>query len=267
MAENYIEYLGGKLENIFPLYDMYIVAKSNVLDRIVLDYIFNLDNDDMFRELVDYELTPLAKEQKCKTEFLNHIKQEKRKRKERIKKQQEEERKKYFSEVQKLHPYYGKPLSKNVIRDILIENFIDISYNQVTRKIELSKSDLLSPYPRENQLSVLPTILYDICKENEVTGLSTGLKMITNYLNNLALENRYNPILNMLKKYKNDNESYLQQIYNILNLTDDLQKELLRKWLIQCVALAHNTTENPVQAEGVLVLQGLQAKGKTSFFP
>ena len=83
LAENYIEYLGGKLENIFPLYDMYIVAKSNVLDRIVLNYIFNLDNDDMFRELVDYELTPLAKEQKCKTEFLNHIKQEKRKRKER----------------------------------------------------------------------------------------------------------------------------------------------------------------------------------------
>lgn len=81
LAENYIEYLGGKLENIFPLYDMYIVAKSNVLDRIVLDYIFNLDNDDMFRELVDYELTPLAKEQKCKTEFLNHT--SKRKGKER----------------------------------------------------------------------------------------------------------------------------------------------------------------------------------------
>lgn len=92
--------------------------------------------------------------------------------------------------------------------------------------------------------------------------------MITNYLNNLALENRYNPILNMLKKYKNDNESYLQQIYNILNLTDDLQKEFIKKsGLYQCVALAHNTTENPVQAEGVLVLQGLQAKGKTSFFP
>jgi len=266
LAENYIEYLGGELKNIFPLYDMYIVAKSNVLDRKILDFIFSLDNDDMLRDLIDYELTPLAKEQKCKTEFLNLIKRTKKRRKERIKKQQEEDRKKYFSEVQKLHPYYGKPLSEKVIRDILIENYIDISYNQATRKIELSKSDLLSPYPRENQLSVLPTILYDICKENEVTGLSTGLKMITNYLNNLALENRYNPILDMLERYENDNESYLQQIYNILNLTDDLQKELLRKWLIQCVALAHNTTDNPVQAEGVLVLQGLQAKGKTSFF-
>ena len=266
LAENYIEYLGGELKNIFPLYDMYIVAKSNVLDRIVLDYIFNLDNDDMFRELVDYELTPLAKEQKCKTEFLNLIKRTKKRRKERIKKQQEEDRKKYFSEVQKLHPYYGKPLSEKVIRDILLENLIDIRYNQATREIELSKSNLLSPYPKENQLTVLPSKLYDICKENEVTGLSAGLKMINNYLNNLALANRYNPILDMLKKYRNDNESYLQQIYNILNLTDDLQKELLRKWLIQCVALAHNTTDNPVQAEGVLVLQGLQAKGKTSFF-
>lgn len=269
LVNNYLTYLGGYIENndkILPLFDMYIVAKSNVLDKKVLDYLFNLDNDNMLSELVDYELTPLAKEQKCKTEFLNLVRRMKKRRKERIKKQQEEDRKKYFSEVQKLHPYYGKPLSKNVIRDILIENYIDISYNQATRKIELSKSDLLSPYPRENQLSVLPTILYDICKENEVTGLSAGLKMITNYLNNLALENRYNPILDMLERYENDNESYLQQIYNILNLTDDLQKELLRKWLIQCVALAHNTTENPVQAEGVLVLQGLQAKGKTSFF-
>lgn len=266
LAENYIEYLGGKLENIFPLYDMYIVAESNVLDRKILNFVFNLDNDDMLRDLVDYELTPLAKEQKCKTEFLNLIKRTKKRRKERIKKQQEEDRKKYLSEVQKLHPYYGKPLSEKAIRDILLENLIDIRYNQATREIELSKSNLLSPYPKENQLSVLPSKLYDICKENEVTGLSAGLKMITNYLNNLALANRYNPILDMLKKYRNDNESYLQQIYNILNLTDDLQKELLRKWLIQCVALAHNTTDNPVQAEGVLVLQGLQAKGKTSFF-
>ena len=79
LINNYLTYLGGYIGNndkILPLFDMYIIAKSNVLDKKVLDYLFNLDNDNMLSELVDYELTPLAKEQKCKTEFLNLVKRE-----------------------------------------------------------------------------------------------------------------------------------------------------------------------------------------------
>lgn len=40
----------------------------------------------------------------------------------------------------------------------------------------------------------------------------------------------------------------------------------MRKWLIQCVALAHNTGRCQEAAEGVLVIQGPQGIGKTTLF-
>ena len=70
----------------------------------------------------------------------------------------------------------------------------------------------------------------------------------------------------MLKANQNDDASHLETIFEILRLTDDFDKMLVKKWLIQTVAFAFATLDNPVSAEGVLVLQGEQGKGKTSFF-
>ena len=58
----------------------------------------------------------------------------------------------------------------------------------------------------------------------------------------------------------------MNDIFDILNLKNELYKVLVRKWAIQTIALLFNSDNHSVSAEGVLVLQGKQGIGKTQFF-
>lgn len=268
LLKDYAGYFSQDETKIADLLDTYITAKENPIDKKVFNFLFSLDNESHINDLANYEFLPLAIEQKKKTDFNRIFKGELKKWKEKIKQQEKENRELYFRQAKENHSYYGEKVSEQVIETILIENNVDVKLNLATHKVEINDmyGELLSEYSRENWLNTLPIVLFDICKENEVTGLSQGTKIITSYLNSIADKNRYNPILDMLKKYRNDNEENLQRLSDILNLKEELHKTFFKKWLIQTVALAHNTLQNPVQAEGVLVLQGSQAKGKTSFF-
>lgn len=263
---DYKGYFSQDETKMLDLLDIYITAKENSIDKKVFNFLFSLDNESHINDLANYEFLPLAIEQKKKTDFNRLFKGELKKRKEIIKQQEKENRELYFRQAKQNHSYYGESVSEQVIEEILLEHNVDVKLNLATHKVEIYGNWLLSAYSKENWLNTLPIVLFDICKENEVTGLSQGTRIITSYLNSIADKNRYNPILDMLKQYRNDREKNLQRLYDILNLKEELHKVFFKKWLIQTVALAHNTLQNPVQAEGVLVLQGSQAKGKTSFF-
>lgn len=78
---------------------------------------------------------------------------------------------------------------------------------------------------------------------------------------------RYNPVSLILDSVPyDDSKDYLAELYDILAIpvADELSKILIKKWLIQCVALSQNTLTNAVGADGMLVLQGRQGIGKTS---
>lgn len=78
---------------------------------------------------------------------------------------------------------------------------------------------------------------------------------------------KVNPVAEWLDDLSWDGNDRLPEVYAILGIqNDNLSKNLTRKWLMQCVALAENTTENAQGADGVLTLLGRQGIGKTSFF-
>jgi len=90
---------------------------------------------------------------------------------------------------------------------------------------------------------------------------------VTDYLANLADEGRFNPVLDMLHGTAWDGVTRLPVLLRLLGLGEgSLHAALVRKWLIQTVALAHNETGRTQAAEGVLTMQGGQGIGKTMLF-
>ena len=83
----------------------------------------------------------------------------------------------------------------------------------------------------------------------------------------VAGRHRYNPVKDMLASVAWDGRDRVQDIFDILGIHSDdkLSQTLVWKWLCQCVALAENEHSSAFGADGMLVLQGPQGIGKTSF--
>ena len=247
---------------------VYILASENILGETVVHYLRSLEDTDIMKQLVNSVFLPLAVSQKEKTDFKAVIQEEVAKRNKRLK-MLEKEYKRLEREalLKEKPPYFGKPFSQEVVELILNENSIMIRLNMLTKKLEFSghgANQLFLKYSRENITETFPDIIKDICTENEVSDCYRSY--IESYLFNIADANRYHPVQEMLKANQNNDASHLETIYEILRLTNAFDKMLVKKWLIQTVAFAFATLDNPVSAEGVLVLQGEQGKGKTSFF-
>lgn len=258
-------------QNVFSVFlQVYCIASENVCDKTVINFLKDIDDLSVAEELAENEFLELASRQKKITVFKSKIKALLKARKaqqksaERIRKAEQQQI------LRENHPpYYQTKITQNTVEQILSENSINVRLNLVTKKIEVhgfGADKLFAQYSKDNILVTLPTMILDICKSNEVSGISTGVKIINTYLFNIADANRYNPIHHMLEDYKNNSPEHLDNIYKILGLDDEFDRTLVKKWLIQTVALAFNSYENPISTEGVLILQGAQAVGKTTFF-
>ncbi len=91
-------------------------------------------------------------------------------------------------------------------------------------------------------------------------------KTVYDILYLIASENHYHPVLELLDQNEWDNQYRFEDICNILGIDNDFYKTLFKKWAIQTIALLYSSKNNPVSAQGVLVLQGAQGLGKTEFF-
>ena len=135
--------------------------------------------------------------------------------------------------------------------------------NLITGKLEIV--NMPAAYSEESAANILPVLLWDLMKPFQIKGAS--ITAIQKGLAALADENRYNPVLDMLQGTTWDGESRFPVLLGILGIdSGGFYALLVRKWLIQCVALVHNTYRHQEAAEGVLVLQGPQGIGKTTFF-
>lgn len=144
----------------------------------------------------------------------------------------------------------------------IMENLgYSIRHNQITNDCEIKG---LADY-EENAYELLPILLYDIIKDQYKYASKSN---IVDYLYVITQDNRYNPVLDLIKAKKWDGEKRFPDIYKALCIDekDELSKTLIRKWFMQGAALLENKSIKPFGADGVLVLIGPQGVGKTSFF-
>jgi len=153
-------------------------------------------------------------------------------------------------------------LTLEATRQALDDLGISVRYNQLLKITEVT--GLPEVYSKENAANVLPAYLMDYLRSCKYKGVSR--QTIDDYLVCISDWNRYNPVKEYLLKDTWDKISRFPEVYRILGVTSPKYKTYIRKWFIQCIALALNDEQNPVGADGILVLQGEQGLAKTSFF-
>lgn len=147
-------------------------------------------------------------------------------------------------------------------REFLKAFGIKIRYNEMSHDYEIATQFLV--INGENCFELLVTLLEDtIAKLAYKRGRKT---IICDFLNFIANENCYHPVVDLLKKEPWDCTDRLPELYQMMDLSDELHMTLVRKWLLQTIAILFNTKEKPISTQGILVLQGGQGIGKTEFF-
>lgn len=157
----------------------------------------------------------------------------------------------------------GSVLSESIMQLALKAFGIQIRRNLITGKAEIT--GMPATYSTEEAVNTLPTVLADRLRAVGIKGVNRT--SITDFLTNISDKNRYNPVLDMLDGTVWDGESRFSDLLRILGVSPaSLYAVLVRKWLIQSVAVAHNGPGRVQALEGVLTLQGGQGLGKTWFF-
>lgn len=153
-------------------------------------------------------------------------------------------------------------LDPETLEDYMELRGIRIYYNVVSKRM------MIDGLPCENREFLddnLPTMLF-----SELQGHFRGctLELITGYLNIIMSRHTINPIVERLTFETPDGTDHIAKVYDILGLGegDELSRTLVKKWLMQCIAMQRNSIDEPFGADGVLCLTGPQGIGKTSFF-
>lgn len=157
----------------------------------------------------------------------------------------------------RIKPY----LTEETLDEYLASNGITVRLNVITHEVEVG--GVGGCYNPESTRNDLPVILYDELKQR----FRCDKQTLCDLLNLIAGRNRYNPVLELIDLCEWDGEDYLGQLVEILGIREDdtLSQTLLYKWAVQCYQLLHNQIGLNVSADGMLVLQGPQGCGKTSF--
>ena len=216
------------------------IAKGDVLDKAVIEYATHLNNLSDFDAFFN-ELLPLADFQRKKTDFRNIMSRIRK----NIEKQQQSEK---------------QPFTIEVLQQFLNEHNIVIRENVITHEIEAD--NLPKEYCFDGSAAHLGTILYSELRKN---GLAVAQNVVENYIMVIARQHSYNPVAEILKNKVWDGKDRLKELFEIMHITNPFQKKLIGKWLMQALTIAlYNSEKEPISAEGVLVLVGEQAIGKTS---
>ena len=146
---------------------------------------------------------------------------------------------------------------------VFLQTFgISIRYNDMSHDYEITAPS--SVISGENSFELLVTVLEDSVAKLAYKKCTKTL--IYDFLNYIASEKRHHPVVDLLKKEPWDGIDRLPELYQMMGLSDKFHMTLVRKWALQTIAILYNSDENPISAQGILVLQGGQGIGKTEFF-
>jgi Predicted P-loop ATPase and inactivated derivatives len=117
-------------------------------------------------------------------------------------------------------------------------------------------------YGPDNRMNAIYAEIVSLCERHGFPTVN-----LDGYLTAIASENRVNPVLRWIRGKEWDGVDRLEALGETLSLDawfpPELKKLLVRRWLVSAVAAA--SSEN-FKSRGVLVLQGPQGIGKTSWF-
>ena len=137
-----------------------------------------------------------------------------------------------------------------------------IRFNEMSHGFEISGFKWIKKVGGVDEIEVLADELRAFL-HRKYSGTDHG--QVVRYLHKIGADNVYNPIKEKLDLVKWDGVDRIERLCNTLSPLDDFARSLIRKWLIQCIAMLYND-HSQYGAEGVLTLQGPEGIGKTSFF-
>lgn len=136
-----------------------------------------------------------------------------------------------------------------------------IRYNVISKQFDITGESASGRHLTTEDLVVL---MHDRLADQYT---DTGSATLEGLLGYEAREHRYNPVLDLLKATKWDGVDRISQLYSVIGIPEDdkLSRELIRRWLLQAVAMLFNDERDPFGAEGILVLNcHQQGAGKSS---
>ena len=236
--------------------DIIELAKANVLDRRIIDY---MDNFTSVKELKVFgtEIMKYAKNQNVYDEFQDLMTDQKKEIAAKAK-----QRKKAEANANKAYNHDGT--GKMTIENLafyLEQNNVKIKYNIISHSMEI---DGFASENQEQLTENAPALMEDDLKEL----IGNTQTRIASYLNVLAARNDYNPILDKINSTVWDGKTRLNDLFKLLGIDTNTEENkynriFLRKWLMQCICGLHNNMKKPFSLDIVLVFKGKQGIGKT----
>lgn len=156
-----------------------------------------------------------------------------------------------------------KDFNPETFKKYLEEIGMSIKYNELLNIVEFKNVPKQFQGINDVQNQMPTKLQYEFCK---FVKRRASKNQMVDLISLEADINAYNPVRDYLQSVKWDGVDRFPAVYNILGITDPLQQTLVKKWFYQTVALPFNAIDDPIQPEGVLILQGKEGIGKTRFF-
>jgi len=150
---------------------------------------------------------------------------------------------------------------------ILKKNDIAISYNEMTRNVEIdflkmASSDLKSNgYLDDNSYAAKVNDIVSICLKSKMERDS-----VRELIQRASYSNTFHPVRTWIETKNWDGVDRISELLNTVKVSQKeahLKPILIQKWLVSAVAGLYE--EGGVSAEGTLIFKGRQALGKTSW--
>ncbi len=160
----------------------------------------------------------------------------------------------------------SNPEEKKLINSAFVKRQLDkwgitLKYDELHRQISISEGGKTQQFTDIHAIKIYDGFL--------TKGIAISKNKLWDLLIVIAHQNSFNPaidyILQSFEQMTCFDIDYIKELYCCLNLRDEhkLCYTMFRKWLIQSVSIAFN--QGQFKAENVLVLQGGQSIGKTTF--
>ena len=168
--------------------------------------------------------------------------------------------------IPKIGNKFGDALDKQKELPVTQENFeayLEWTHREIYTD-DITRLPVCTGFSPNNINTICNQILDDWHKVNNRFPSMEKIRMC---IDQCLIQHKRNPVLEWLASLEWDKVDRLETIYRILHIEDDeLSKNLVRKWLVQTVAIAENDKGHSYGIDGVLTLLGAQGCGKTSFF-
>jgi len=162
------------------------------------------------------------------------------------------------NEYPELNVLTSKPLNTYGNLKYMLDRLnIIIKWNDMSRRREISIPNFSIFYDDQENSALLEI-------SNRATLNNMPTSKIDEHLTSLAQNNHYHPIVECIKSRPWDRTARLESFIKTLKTTNDtLSYKLLNRWMLSAIAAAFS--EKGFATQGVLVLQGKQNIGKTSW--